>query len=93
MQSDGYKKAQGFIQALFCINPLDFNAFVDGHDAQSQVFKLAAAESGQLHAINQFPLRWEFPDAFDEVLIAFAVFRDDFAHFGDQLVGIGVIEF
>lgn len=64
---------------------------MDRHDPQSEVFEAATAETCHFHAFEQVLLGREFANAFNEVLVAAPVLGDQFAHFGDQAVGIGVV--
>lgn len=64
-----------------------------GDDAEGQVFNAAAAETRCFHASEQFCLGGEFSNGFNEILIAVPVFGDNLTHFGDQAVGIAVVDF
>ena len=63
-----------------------------GHDTKSEVFEAAAAETRGFHTFEQGFLGWKLADAFHEVLITVAVFGDNFPHFGDEAVGIEVVD-
>lgn len=66
---------------------------MDGDDAEGQVFDAAAAESRHFHAFEEFRLLGKLADRFYEILIAVPVLGDQFPHFGDQAVGIFIVDF
>lgn len=65
---------------------------MDGGDAKAEIGEFCATEPSLCHAAHQFALRREFSNAFNEILIAFAILGDQLTHPGDQHFRIAVVK-
>lgn len=65
---------------------------MDGGDAKAEIGEFCATEPRLRHAAHQFALWREFSNAFNEILITFAILGDELAHPGDQHFGVAVVK-